>query len=71
MTTLLRILAAIALDLLDILCYFVSVAVLTFALGLLLPLPVALVLSLLAVSTWHGYRIACRIERSRERGELQ
>jgi membrane protein implicated in regulation of membrane protease activity len=71
MTTLLRVLAAIALDLLNILCYFAAVAVLTFALALLFPMSVALVVSLLAVSTWHGYRIACRIERARERGEHQ
>lgn len=69
MNTLLRVLAAITRDLLDILCYFVSVAVLTFALGLLLPLPIALVPSLLAVSLWHGYRTACRIQQARERGE--
>lgn len=69
MTMLLRILAAIALDLLDILCYFVAVVGLTFALGLLLPLLVALVPSLLAVSLWHGYRTACRVERARLRGE--
>lgn len=67
--TLLRVLGVLVLDLLDVLCYFGAVAVLTFTLGVLLPLPVALVSALLAVSLWHGYRTACRIERARLRGE--
>ncbi|MDF5758762.1 hypothetical protein [Spongiactinospora sp. TRM90649] len=59
----------VVLDLLDALIYFAAIAVSTVMLVIVLPLPVAFAVSLLAVSTWHGYRIARRIERARERGE--
>ncbi|MGW4664057.1 hypothetical protein [Streptosporangium sandarakinum] len=56
-----------ALDLLDMLMYFAAVALLTFALRMALPLPAALVISVLTVSVWWGYRFARRVERARLR----
>ncbi|MDF5759184.1 hypothetical protein [Spongiactinospora sp. TRM90649] len=66
---LLAIAVGVVLDLLDALAYFASIAVSTAILVIVLPLPVAFAVSLLAVSVVHGYRIARRIERARERGE--
>lgn len=71
MTTLLRVLAAIALDLLEAAAYFLAVALLTALIALLLPLPAAFAIALMAVSVWHGYRTARRIQHARERGEYR
>lgn len=71
MTTLLRVLAAIALDLLEAAAYFAAVALLTFLLSLVLPVVAALVVALVGVSVCFGYRRALQWERARERGEYR
>lgn len=67
----LRVLAYVVLDLLEALAYFAAIALLTLALGLVLPLPAAFVISLLGVSVYFGYRRALRINRARMRGEIR
>ncbi len=59
----------LAVDLLEAAAYFLAVALLTVAIGLVLPLGVAFAIAFLGVSTVFGYRRARAIERARERGE--
>ncbi|WP_436759300.1 hypothetical protein [Streptosporangium sp. V21-05] len=70
-TQIARVLLCIVLDLLDMLAHLAVIALLAFALGLVLPIPVALVVALLAVCTYSGYRTARRVDRARMRGEIR
>jgi hypothetical protein len=67
----LRYVGYLALDLLEALVDLAAVGLLTIALDLVLPFAVALVASLLVVCTVHGYLIARRIDRARQRGEAR
>lgn len=59
----------LALHLLEAVACLAAIGLLTALLGLLLPLPAALLISILAVCIAFGSLMAHRIERARTRGE--
>ncbi|MEU6781526.1 hypothetical protein ABZ912_20160 [Nonomuraea angiospora] len=67
--TIIHIVVAVALDLLEVAAYFGAIALVTALLGLVLPFTAAFVVALLGVSVCFGYRKARQIERARMRGE--
>jgi hypothetical protein len=63
------IVGGVVLDLLEAAAFFLTIALVTFLLSLLLPLAAAFAVALLGVSVCFGYRRALQWERARERGE--
>ncbi|MFI7044732.1 hypothetical protein [Streptosporangium sandarakinum] len=65
------VLLGVLLGALDAAAHLLAVAVLTVIAGMVLPLPAAFVLALLAVCAVSGYLTARRIDRARMRGEIR